>query len=81
MNKKMYRSKMALFGDNNESTAKALGITPQRHSAKVNGTHGAEHTRAEIALLKERWKLTAEEVDAIFFADAVSCEDIETEKE
>lgn len=72
MNKKLYRSKMILHGDNNESTAKALGITPQRHSAKVNGTHGAEHTRAEIAILKERWGLTAEEVDAIFFADAVS---------
>ena len=68
MNKNKYRSKMALFGDTNETVAKYLGITPQRNSAKVNGTRGAEYTQGEIALLKSRWSLTAEEVDAIFFA-------------
>ena len=72
MNKKLYRSKMALFGDTNSTIAKVLGISPQRNSAKVNGTHGAEYTSREIAILKVRWKLTAEEVDSIFFADAVS---------
>ena len=68
MNKNLYRSKMVLHGDNNISVAKALGITPQRNSAKVNGTHGAEYTCAEVAILKARWNLTAEEIDAIFFA-------------
>lgn len=72
MNKKMYRSKMALYGDNNLSVAKALGITPQRNSAKVNGTHGAEYTCSEVLVLKSRWNLTAEEVDAIFFTATVS---------
>lgn len=67
MNKNMYRSKMALFGDTNDSIAKYLNITPQRNSAKVNGTGGAEYTQGEIALLKKRWKLSAREVDAIFF--------------
>lgn len=69
MNKKMYRSKMALFGDTNESIASYLNITPQRNSAKVNGTKGAEYTQGEIALLKKRWNLSAREVDQIFFAD------------
>ena len=69
MNKAKYRSKMALFSDTNESVANFLGITPQRNSAKVNGTHGAEYTQSEIAKLKERWKLTAREVDDIFFAN------------
>lgn len=69
MNKNMYRSKMALFGDTNESIADYLGITPQRNSAKVNGTNGAEYTQGEIALLKKRWKLTARDVDSIFFAN------------
>ena len=72
MNKKMYRSKMALFGDTNESVAKYLGISPQRNSAKVNGTKGAEYTQGEISKLKIRWKLSAEEVDQIFFAKEVS---------
>lgn len=72
MNKKMYRSKMALYGDTNASVAAYLGITEQRNSAKVNGTHGAEYTQNEIRMLKERWDLSAEEVDCIFFADEVS---------
>jgi hypothetical protein len=72
MNKKLYRSKMALYGDTNESIARALGISPQRNSAKVNGTHGAEYTTSEIMVLKARWKLTAKEVDSIFFAKSVS---------
>lgn len=69
MNKNMYRSKMALYGDTNESIAAYLNITPQRNSAKVNGTNGAEYTQGEISLLKKRWNLTASEVDSIFFAD------------
>ena len=72
MNKKMYRSKMALFGDTNASIASYLGISPQRNSAKLNGTNGAEYSQGEIALIKTRWHLTATEVDQIFFADKVS---------
>lgn len=68
VNKKKYKSKMALFGDNNKMVAEALGITPQTNSAKLNHTNGADYTRGEIAVLKERWKLTAAEVDEIFFA-------------
>jgi hypothetical protein len=67
MNKNKYRSKMALYGDTNESVADYLGITPQRNSAKVNGTGGAEYTQGEIAMLKKRWNLTPTEVDEIFF--------------
>ena len=72
MNKAKYRSKMALFGDTNESIARYLGITPQTNSAKVNNTHGAEYSQGEIAKLKVRWALSAKEVDEIFFADLVS---------
>ncbi len=69
MNKNMYRSKMVLHGDTNSTVANALGISPQRNSAKVNGTHGAEYTCGEIAILRERWNLSAHEVDEIFFED------------
>ena len=68
MNKKMFKSKMALYGDTNESVARALSITPQRNSAKLNGTGGAEYTQGEIAILKLRWELSPDEVDQIFFA-------------
>lgn len=69
MNKRILESKMKLFGDTNASLAKAIGISPQSLSTKKNETHGIEFTKSEIASIKERYSLTADEVDAIFFAD------------
>ena len=67
MNKKLYREKMKENGDTNVSLATYLGISPQRNSAKVNGTHGANYSCTEIAKIKARWGLSVEEVDLIFF--------------
>ena len=72
MNKILYRKKMKEHGDTNSTLAKALGISAQRNSAKLNGTRGAEYNCAEICLIKLRWGLTAEEVDSIFFNVEVS---------
>ena len=33
----------------------------------VNGNNKSEFTRADIQTLKERWKLTPEQVDKVFF--------------
>ncbi|MBR5582972.1 MAG: hypothetical protein IKW21_00420 [Lachnospiraceae bacterium] len=60
---------MKLFGDRNEDLAEAIGISPQRFSAKLNETNGAEFTMGEIRAIKIRYNLTAEEVDEIFFCD------------
>ena len=67
MDKKLYRKKMKENGDTNISVAAFLGISPQRNSAKANGTHGAKYNCSEISKLKERWKLTPNEIDLIFF--------------
>ncbi len=67
LNKKLLRSIMILHDDNNDLLAAALGITPQRLSAKMNETGGAEFTQGEIRTIKERYKLTAQEVNDIFF--------------
>lgn len=67
MNKAMLRSFMALHGDTNKSLADALGITEQSLSAKANES-GTEFKQGEIAKIKERYQLTAAEVDAIFFS-------------
>lgn len=66
MNKKLLESKMKLFGDSNVSLAKFLGITPQSLSAKTN--EKSDFKKCEIVKIKERYKLTSEEVDNIFFA-------------
>lgn len=68
MNKNELVSKMKKYGDRNEDVAKHIGISPQRFSAKLNGTGGADFTRNEIHRIKEKYNLTSEEVNAIFFA-------------
>ena len=67
MNKRLFKSKMVLYGDNNKTLSNALGISPQRNSAKLNETNGAEYTQGEITAIKNRWHLTPVEIDLIFF--------------
>lgn len=69
MNKNLLRSKMVLFGDTNETLAAALGISPQRLSAKINTKDGAEFTQGEINVIKNLYRLTLQELNDIFFAD------------
>ena len=67
MNARLLKSKMVLCGDTNMTLADALGISYQRLSAKMNEWEGAEFTQSEILTIKDRYKLTPEEVDLIFF--------------
>lgn len=67
MNVKLLRSFMALHGDTNRSLADSLGITEQSVSAKIN-ENGTEFKQGEIAKIRERYQLTADQVEAIFFA-------------
>jgi hypothetical protein len=75
LNKKLLKSKMALYGDNNGTLAEAIGCSPQRFSAKINGTDGAEFVQSEIQIIKERYNLENNEAMDIFFAEDVSEED------
>ena len=68
VNKQRLKSVMALHGDRNEDIANYMGISPQRFSAKLNGTKGAEFTQSEIQKVKEKYNLTCGQVGAIFFA-------------
>lgn len=72
MNKNELVSVMKKHGDRNEDLAKYIGISPQRFSAKLNGTGGADFTRSEIQKIKKKYNLSAEQVDLIFFAQDVS---------
>lgn len=75
MNKNMFVSKMKLFGDTVVTLATAIGCSPQRLSAKINNTHGAEFTQGEIQSIKEKYLLTNDEVEQIFFTSSVSWKD------
>jgi hypothetical protein len=63
---------MILHGDTGNTLAKALGISPQRFSAKINERNGAEFTQGEIMAIKERYNLSADDIDDIFFSKKVS---------
>lgn len=71
MNKALLRSIMVLNKDTNQSLAEYLGITEQSFSCKIN-ENGTEFKQGEIAKIKARYRLTAEQVDEIFFDLKVS---------
>ena len=66
MNKDLLRSVMVLHGDTNRSLAAFLGISEQSVSNKIN-ENGSEFRQGEIARIKERYNLTSEQIDLIFF--------------
>ena len=72
MNKKKLESVMKLFDDTGQTLAEYLGIARPTFSNKLNETRGAEFTQGEIRMMKERYNLTAQDVDAIFFDSKVS---------
>lgn len=67
----MFVSKMKLFGDTQQILAEALGMSLSRLNAKINEIDGAQFRQKEIAFFRNRWHLTPEEVDQIFFAPKV----------
>lgn len=67
MNGSLLKSIMVLHGDTVRALAGHLGITPQSVSDKIN-ERGTEFRQGEIAMIKERYNLTADQVEAIFFA-------------
>ena len=67
MNKVLLRYHMANKGDTNKELAKLLNITTASVSAKIN-ENGTEFKQGEIVKIKDRYNLSAEQVDAIFFA-------------
>ena len=71
MNPNKLKALLVLHGETAGALAKALGITPHTLSAKLHGRKG-DFTRNEIYLIKDRYNLTASEVDEIFFDDCVS---------
>nr|DAK93946.1 MAG TPA: Regulatory protein [Caudoviricetes sp.] len=77
MNKNRLESVMKLNNDNGQTLAKYLGIARTTFSNKLNETRGAEFTQNEIRGIKERYHLSAEEIDKIFFDTKVSQKDTE----
>lgn len=67
MNAKLFRSMMVLNNDTNKTLADFLDISETSVSNKIN-EKGTEFKQGEIAMIKERYGLSAEQVEAIFFS-------------
>ncbi len=65
------KSKMALYGDRRQFSY-IFQISRTTLSSKMNETNGSEFTQNEILKIKEKYSLTSEEVDQIFFNSKVS---------
>lgn len=72
MDKQRLYSVMALRGDRQRDLAEWLHISEARLNAKINSYRGAEFKQSEIIGIKDRYHLTAAEVDQIFFGQAAS---------
>lgn len=66
MNKTKLKSIMILHGHTNKDIADMLGISEQSVSCKIN-ENGTEFKQGEIKIIADRYKLTPEDIAAIFF--------------
>ena len=72
MNKRKLESVMRLNGDTGTSLAEFLNMARATFSAKINETNGAEFKQSEIAMIKEKYALSSDDIVAIFFDNTVS---------
>lgn len=63
------------YGDRQVDLADAIGISRVSLSAKIHERNGATFTQPEILKIKQRYSLSCDEIDAIFFNDCVSQKD------
>lgn len=65
MGARKLKAQMVLNGDTNEKLAKALGMS--RNSLYLRMQGKSDFRAGEIKVISERYKLTPEQVDDIFF--------------
>lgn len=65
MDKYLFKYYMSKNGDTTKTIAKAIEVSPVSVLNKLNGYRG-DFTRAEIAIIAERWNLAGDEVKQIF---------------
>lgn len=75
MNKRKLNAVMQLHGESQQNLADYLQMSLSRLNAKINEYRGAQFRQNEIAAIREHYGLSAEEVNEIFFASAVSQKD------
>ena len=70
MNGQLLKSKIVEFGDTQARLAAAIGISASNLNDKINGK--VSFRQSDIASIRARYHLSAEEVDRIFFDQELS---------
>lgn len=65
INERLFKSKMKLYGDTQESLAEHLGIAFTTLNRKIRG--GGDFVQSEIKCIALKYELTPEELKEIFF--------------
>lgn len=65
MHTSLLKAEMVKNGDTQESLAEALGISRQTLNGKISGK--VDFRQNEILFIKDRYRLNAKAIDAIFF--------------
>lgn len=66
MNEQLLKAKIAEHGDTQAQLACAIGISASNLNDKIKGKVSFRQT--DIAAIRKRYRLTAQEVDLIFFS-------------
>lgn len=67
MNKNKLLAVIKENGDTQDTLAEAIGLSRSRLSAKIHERNGAAFTHPEIVSIKNRYNLSDEQLNAIFF--------------
>lgn len=70
MNSDLLKSFIVKNGDTQSRLAEAMGLQVSALSQRINGH--IDFRRNEIRFIKQRYNLTSEEIDSIFFEELVS---------
>jgi transcriptional regulator with XRE-family HTH domain len=70
MNSNLLKSVIAKNGDTQYRLAEAMGLQVSALSQRINGH--VDFRRNEIRFIKNRYNLSSEEIDSIFFTELVS---------
>lgn len=72
MNKNLFDLILLSHAEDQASLAEFLGLTKHHVSAKLDERGGFEFNQAEISMIKEKFSLSPEEIDNLFFNQEVS---------
>ena len=71
MNRDLLKGEIRAKAMTQEAVANSIGVSLSRFNAKLNNTNGAEFSLGEVRAIKDLLRLSATQIDLIFFDEKV----------